>query len=760
MTYQRSVTAQQLAEVVDSATAVPALRRMGHVAEGYARLGLRVFPLHHPLDGGCSCGKQSCPYPGKHPRTRRGHRDGTSNIECIRAWWFSHPYSNVGLATGHMVDVIDIDSDAAATTLADLMSARRVPEVLGRVTTGRAGGGYHLYISATGAPSTNNVIAGLDFKARGGYVVAAPSLHATGTRYAWTDRPRRTGSVIAQPSFGRLPWEGVSPVPESQGTRHVAYARVMLARQVAKVEAAQQGQRKNRVLAAAVNLGAVTAAGWVDERTVSESLFAAYRSAGGTSDDAVVRGIVSGLELGRTHPLPDLGEPLLGGDARDVVRAIRTWLDSPDFVLWKASNPTRKRLTQPRLQVLRSILRLAEESGQTSVPVSIRQAQLLGGLQSSGSGTEALKALCELPVMSQDIDRHRGPAAANRFRLHFPPGYLSICDATEQDTVGVPEVSTTPCSVASQRSRAATHSLWGNARGPGRGLTHNDRVLFACIDPDADAPVKTAEWAAKAGCARESLTRACGSGEDSLVSLGLVTQMGRGSVALTPLGAALASAVQGLTDSLVLDDLADTLGVATREELRERRVAHERKLHRRRLVLGRRTPDGKGPWEGLVERLLGGWLASERTPVLIAEVLRSESAEATSRTCGALDLTRDAQPVREALKRVLWSIEGWSGSPVEPLTEQLFIERVRVWLFDGACDEATDVHTELVVLLGAWWRETHLEPLDAPMYADGRTHAETVAHARIAGLMKVSRHGGPAPGYVAVRGKAATTLAA
>jgi hypothetical protein len=34
----------------------------------YARRGWPVFPLHHPVNGHCSCGKSDCSNIGKHPR--------------------------------------------------------------------------------------------------------------------------------------------------------------------------------------------------------------------------------------------------------------------------------------------------------------------------------------------------------------------------------------------------------------------------------------------------------------------------------------------------------------------------------------------------------------------------------------------------------------------------------------------------------------------------------------------------------------------
>src|SRR4051794_26217342 len=76
--------------------------------------GLRVLPVHTVRDGVCSCAREQCSSPGKHPRTRRGAYAATRDHAQIRAWWTQWPDANIGIATGaydDQVHLIGIDLD-------------------------------------------------------------------------------------------------------------------------------------------------------------------------------------------------------------------------------------------------------------------------------------------------------------------------------------------------------------------------------------------------------------------------------------------------------------------------------------------------------------------------------------------------------------------------------------------------------------------------------------------------------------------------
>ena len=80
-------------------------------ALAYARAGLAVLPLHHPIgEGKCSC-RKACGSIGKHPHTRNGYYDATTDEATISAWWERWPNANIGIATGMISGLVVLDVD-------------------------------------------------------------------------------------------------------------------------------------------------------------------------------------------------------------------------------------------------------------------------------------------------------------------------------------------------------------------------------------------------------------------------------------------------------------------------------------------------------------------------------------------------------------------------------------------------------------------------------------------------------------------------
>jgi hypothetical protein len=157
----------------------------------FARRGWPVFPLFEPApDGSCSCPRrQRCGSRGKHPRTRHGVRDASRDPAQIRRWWGRWPRAGIGVATGAPsgLVVIDVDprSDGDGSLEALEREHGRLPATPRSLT---GGGGVHLFFARPeGVPVVRGVpiAPGVDVKADGGYVVAPPSAHASGRRYAW-----------------------------------------------------------------------------------------------------------------------------------------------------------------------------------------------------------------------------------------------------------------------------------------------------------------------------------------------------------------------------------------------------------------------------------------------------------------------------------------------------------------------------------------------------------------------------------------------
>ncbi len=78
-------------------------------ALAYAREGIRVFPLQGIVDDCCTCGVDDCDSAGKHPLTRSGFKDATTDEEQIEKWWKRHPDANVGAVPGPAFVVVDVD---------------------------------------------------------------------------------------------------------------------------------------------------------------------------------------------------------------------------------------------------------------------------------------------------------------------------------------------------------------------------------------------------------------------------------------------------------------------------------------------------------------------------------------------------------------------------------------------------------------------------------------------------------------------------
>lgn len=125
----------------------------------YATQGLPVFPLQPGA---------KIPLPGS-----RGCLEATTDQAVIIQWWTARPDANIGLATGHTVDVIDIDGALGVRSWCAHWDDLPIP--LGVVNTPRPGG-THLYIEALGGGNRAAVLPGVDLRGKGGYVVAPPSI--------------------------------------------------------------------------------------------------------------------------------------------------------------------------------------------------------------------------------------------------------------------------------------------------------------------------------------------------------------------------------------------------------------------------------------------------------------------------------------------------------------------------------------------------------------------------------------------------------
>lgn len=150
------------------------LTDLGQAAEAYARRGWHVFPLS--------------------PRTKGTQllpswtREASNDIERVRQWWRRWPDANIGIACGpSRLLVVDLDGDEGRETWERLSNDHGIaPSPLVSVTG--SGGRHLIYALPEGLRNTAKKLGpGIDTRANGGYIVAAPSIHPNGSAYAWAD---------------------------------------------------------------------------------------------------------------------------------------------------------------------------------------------------------------------------------------------------------------------------------------------------------------------------------------------------------------------------------------------------------------------------------------------------------------------------------------------------------------------------------------------------------------------------------------------
>ena len=143
----------------------------------YAESGWAVFP----------CRLDKTPYV-------KWASEATTDEKTIKEWWLKWPKAGIAIVTGskskHLV-IIDIDVKDGAADSFELGGAAAWPKgsyETRRVKTG--GGGIHLYFKTPTVMIRNSIgklAKGVDIRGEGGYIIAPPTIHASGKKYEWVD---------------------------------------------------------------------------------------------------------------------------------------------------------------------------------------------------------------------------------------------------------------------------------------------------------------------------------------------------------------------------------------------------------------------------------------------------------------------------------------------------------------------------------------------------------------------------------------------
>ena len=134
----------------------------------YASLGLKVFP----------CKSDKSPFV-------RWKDEMSSDAEQIKFWWQAHPSAMIGLPCGSAngIAVLDIDIKDAVNGFESLNTkGLEIPNGTFTVTTPT--GGMHFYFKLRNGEiirnSAGKIGEGVDVRGEGGYVIAPPSINASG----------------------------------------------------------------------------------------------------------------------------------------------------------------------------------------------------------------------------------------------------------------------------------------------------------------------------------------------------------------------------------------------------------------------------------------------------------------------------------------------------------------------------------------------------------------------------------------------------
>lgn len=144
----------------------------------YGRLGWSVIPIEPR---------------GKRPLIRwqvyqHRHPDATEVADWYRHW----PDANIAIVTGVVSGLVVLDLDPRHGVDASLQELERKHGPIDETVEARTGGGgRHLYFAHPGEILHNRVgiAPGVDLRGDGGYVVAPPSVHASGEPYRWERSP-------------------------------------------------------------------------------------------------------------------------------------------------------------------------------------------------------------------------------------------------------------------------------------------------------------------------------------------------------------------------------------------------------------------------------------------------------------------------------------------------------------------------------------------------------------------------------------------
>jgi hypothetical protein len=157
-----------------------------NTALAYLKHGWSIIPVHSIINGQCSCGKEDCAAPGKHPYIRWAEYTKRRPTKEEVKNWFDNEFlgANIGLVTGTVSGVLVVDCDGRE----GVKSAKEILDLpFPTLVSLTGGGGFHVFykVNGTRVASKLGVCEKVDLKAEHGFVVLPPSRHISGYNYKW-----------------------------------------------------------------------------------------------------------------------------------------------------------------------------------------------------------------------------------------------------------------------------------------------------------------------------------------------------------------------------------------------------------------------------------------------------------------------------------------------------------------------------------------------------------------------------------------------
>jgi Bifunctional DNA primase/polymerase, N-terminal len=242
------------------------------------------------------------PLDGKIPRGGYGLSWATTDEDAIAGWWRRWPEANVGLRCDGLL-VVDVDGPVGELALVELELRLGPLPATRSQTTGK---GRHLLYSTLTELGNSTVAlgrpAGIDMRSgRRGYIVAAPSVHPSGRRYAWVDPEQPLAGLPAvwlRALHRPKTRPAVAPILNGRSS---AYGRAAMQSELELLLRAREGERNETLNLAVFRLAQLAAGGELD-RSELEAEATCVGTVAGLPAAEVRKTIRSALEAGLRHP--------------------------------------------------------------------------------------------------------------------------------------------------------------------------------------------------------------------------------------------------------------------------------------------------------------------------------------------------------------------------------------------------------------------------------------------------------------------------